>query len=150
MAVDELDNGNPLTYNWLNALVHEIQDVSKDVKSFAGSSKINLIPDHLSNRSGSNYVQMLTGSSIISLDKSGSVGKSLVSFSTPFAAPDVLVIPTINFSNTAEDIYATAWVTNINESNCVIRIKRFTPLDKKQSTNITVNFLAIGRGKPTS
>jgi hypothetical protein len=150
MAVNELDNGNPLTYNWLNELVHELQTVSKTVTSFAGSSKINLIPDHLSNRSSSNYVQMLTGSATISLDKSGSVGKSLVDFTTPFAAPDVLVIPSINFPNNAEDIYATAWVTNINESSCIIRVKRFTPLDKKQSTNITVNFIAIGKGKPTS
>lgn len=150
MAVNELDNGNPLTFNWLNELVHEIQSISKNVKSFAGSSRINMIPDHLSNRSGSNYVQMLTGSTVISLEKGGSVGKSFVSFSTPFAAPDVLVVPTINFTNNAEDIYATAWVTNINESGCTIRVKRFTPLDKKQSTNITVKFLAIGRGKPTS
>jgi hypothetical protein len=150
MAVNELDNGNPLTYNWLNELVHELQTVSKDVKSFAGSARINLIPDHLSNRSSSNYVQMLTGSTVISLDKSGSVGKSLVNFSTPFAAPDVLIIPAINFPNNAEDIYATAWATNINESSCIIRLKRFTPLDKKQSTNITVNFIAIGKGKPTS
>jgi hypothetical protein len=52
--------------------------------------------------------------------------------------------------NNAEDIYATAWATNINESSCIIRLKRFTPLDKKQSTNITVNFIAIGKGKPTS
>jgi hypothetical protein len=56
MPVNELDNGHPLTYNWLNELVTELQTVSKDVKSFAGSARINLIPDHLSNRSGSNYV----------------------------------------------------------------------------------------------
>jgi hypothetical protein len=150
MAVNELDNGNPLTYNWLNQLVDEIQNVSKDVKSFAGSSKINLIADHLSGGAGSGYVQMLTGSATISLDKSGSVGRSLVDFTTPFAAPNVLVVPAINFTNNAEDIYATAWATNINESSCIIRVKRFTPLDKKQSTNITVNFIAIGKGKPTS
>lgn len=150
MAVEELDNGHPLTYNWLNTLVSDLKKLSTSFDTFAGSSKIKLILDHLSNRSGSNNAQMLTGSTVISLDKSGSEGKSLVNFSTPFASPEVLIVPAINFKNNAEDIYATAWVTNINESSCVIRIKRFTPLDKKQSTNITVNFVAIGKGKPTS
>jgi len=150
MPVEELDNGNPLTYNWLNGLVSEIKTVSKDVASFAGSAKIKLIMDHLTNRSVSNNAQMLTGSTTISLDKSGSEGEHLVNFSTPFADTSVLVVPAINFTNNAEDIYATAWVTNINESSCVIRVKRFTPLNKLQSTNITVNFIAIGKGKPTS
>jgi hypothetical protein len=142
MAVSELSDGNPLTYNWLNDLVSVINQTSKDVKSVTGASKINLItPESYPN------VQMLTGKTTINLAGKESVDKTLVTFNTPFASPDVLVIPTINFRNAAEEIYATAWVTNINESGCTIRVKRFAPIDKKKSTPITINYLAIGKGK---
>jgi hypothetical protein len=144
MAISELSDGNPLTYNWLNTLVDEINQTSKDVKSVTGSSKINMIADHMSSPK---YVQMLTGKTIINLAGKESVDKTLVTFSTPFASSDVLVIPAINFRNNAEEIYATAWVTNINESGCTIRVKRFAPIDKKKSTPITINYLAIGKGK---
>jgi hypothetical protein len=145
MAITELSDGNPLTYNWLNDLVVEINKVSGDVKSVTGSSKINMIADHMPTTT---YVQMLTGKAIINLSGKESIDKTLVTFSTPFSSPDVLVIPTINFRNAAEEIYATAWVTNINESGCTIRVKRFPPIDKKKSTPITINYLAIGKGKP--
>jgi hypothetical protein len=144
MAVSELSDGNPLTYNWLNDLVAEINQTSRDVKSVTGSSKINMIADHMSS---TKYVQMLTGKTVVNLAGKESIDKTLVTFSTPFASADVLVIPTINFRNAAEEIYATAWVTNINESGCVIRVKRFPPVDKKKSTPITINYLAIGKGK---
>lgn len=144
MAVTELSDGNPLTYNWLNDLVAVINQTSKDVKSVTGSSKINMIADHMSSATN---VQMLTGKTVINLAGKESIDKTLVTFSTPFASPDVLVIPTINFRNAAEEIYATAWVTNINESGCTIRVKRFAPIDKKKSTPITINYLAIGKGK---
>lgn len=145
MAVSELSDGNPLTYNWLNDLVVEINKVSGDVKSVTGSSKINMVADHMASTS---YVQMLTGKTIINLSGKESIDKTLVTFSTPFASTEVLVIPAINFRNAAEEIYATAWVTNINESGCTIRVKRFPPIDKKKSTPITINYLAIGKGKP--
>jgi hypothetical protein len=145
MTVSNLSDGNPLTYNWLNDLVAVINQTSKDVKSVTGSSKINMIADHMSSTT---YVQMLTGQTIINLAGKESVDKTLVTFSTPFASSDVLVIPAINFRNAAEEIYATAWVTNINESGCTIRVKRFAPIDKKKSTPITINYLAIGKGKP--
>ena len=145
MAVSELSDGNPLTYNWLNELVADINQASKDVKSVTGASKINLIADHMPSTT---YVQMLTGETVVNLAGKESIDKTLVTFSTPFASSDVLVIPAINFRNNAEEIYATAWVTNINESGCTIRVKRFAPIDKKKSTPITINYLAIGKGKP--
>ena len=145
MAVSELSDGNPLTYNWLNLLVADINQVSRDVKSVTGASKINLIADHMASTT---YVQVLTGQTTVNLAGKESIDKTLVTFSTPFVSSDVLVIPAINFRNNAEEIYATAWVTNINESGCTIRVKRFAPIDKKKSTPITINYLAIGKGKP--
>jgi hypothetical protein len=145
MAVSELSDGNPLTYNWLNLLVADINQVSRDVKSVTGASKINLIADHMASTT---YVQVLTGKTTVNLAGKESIDKTLVTFSTPFVSSDVLVIPAINFRNNAEEIYATAWVTNINESGCTIRVKRFAPIDKKKSTPITINYLAIGKGKP--
>jgi uncharacterized protein YrzB (UPF0473 family) len=103
-----------------------------------------MIADHMASTS---YVQILTGKTIINLSGKESIDKTLVTFSTPFASTEVLVIPTINFRNAAEEIYATAWVTNINESGCTIRVKRFPPLDNKKSTPIKINYLAIGKGK---
>jgi hypothetical protein len=144
MAVSPLSDGNPLTYNWLNDLVVAINKASEDVKSVTGSSKINMIADHMSS---AQYVQVLTGGDQINLPGKESVGKTLVTFSTPFSDPDVLVIPTINFRNAAEEVYATVWATNINESGCTIRVKRFPPIDKKKSTPIVINYLAIGKGK---
>ena len=145
MTVSNLSDGNPLTYNWLNDLVAAINQTSKDVKSVTGSSKINMIADHMASTA---YVQMLTGQTTVNIAGKQSLDKTLVTFSTPFASSDVLVIPAINFTNNAEEIYATAWVTNINESGCTIRVKRFAPIDKKKSTPITINYLAIGKGKP--
>jgi hypothetical protein len=144
MAVTELNDGNPLTYNWLNDLVAAINAATEGVQSVTGSSKIDMITDHMPSAT---YVQMLTGKDQVSLAGKESIGYTLVTFSTPFASPDVLVIPAINFPNSAQDIYATAWVTNINESGCTIRVKRFPPLDNKKSTPIKINYLAIGKGK---
>jgi hypothetical protein len=144
MAVSELSDGNPLTYNWLNDLVAEINNTSKEVKSVTGSSKINMIADHMAQTT---YVQMVTGELTINLSGKQSIDSKPVTFVTPFTSSDVLVIPAINFTNSAEEIYATAWVTNINESGCTIRIKRFAPIDKKKSTPITIKYLAIGKGK---
>ena len=144
MVLSNLSDGNPLTYDWLNGLVASINKASEDVKSVTGSSKINMIADHMASTT---YVQMLTGNDQVNLAGKESVGHTLVTFSTPFASTEVLVIPTINFKNNAQDIYATAWVTNINESGCIIRVKRFAPIDNKKSTPIMINYLAIGKGK---
>jgi hypothetical protein len=144
MSLSNLSDGNPLTYDWLNSLVASINKASEDVKSVTGSSKINMIADHMASTA---YVQMLTGETVVNLAGKESIDKTLVTFSTPFASSDVLVIPAINFRNNAEEVYATAWVTNINESGCTIRVKRFAPIDKKKSTPITINYLAIGKGK---
>jgi hypothetical protein len=144
MSLSNLSDGNPLTYDWLNSLVASINKASEDVKSVTGSSKINMIADHMASTA---YVQILTGETVVNLAGKESIDKTLVTFSTPFASSDVLVIPAINFRNNAEEVYATAWVTNINESGCTIRVKRFAPIDKKKSTPITINYLAIGKGK---
>jgi hypothetical protein len=144
MPVSPLSDGNPLTYNWLNDLVVEINQTEKEVKSVTGSSKINMIAAHASSPT---YVQMVTGNVTINIAGKESVDKTLVTFSAPFASPDVLVIPAINFKGNAEEVYATAWATNINESGCTIRVKRFAPIDNKKSTPITIRYLAIGKGK---
>jgi len=147
---NQLNDGNPLTYDWLNNLVTELNSVKSTQDRYTGSTKISIVPDHLTTRAGSATVQFLTGQTIVSINKGQAFSKTAVKFAYAFASPDVMVIANINFPNAADDIIATAWVTNIDESGCTIKVNRFTPLDMKKQTQMRVSYIAIGKAKQSS
>ena len=139
-----LDTGNPLTYDWLNDLFSEVDAISKTVNTSSGTSKIVMQADHMAPASS---VQILTGSITVNVGKGQTYEKAAESFTTPFAHKDVMVIPAINFENAAEGIFATAWATNITKTGCTIKVRIIGTPDKKKSTTITINYLAIGKAK---
>ena len=139
-----LDTGNPLTYDWLNDLFSEVDSISKAVNVSSGTSKIIMHASHMAQTSS---VQVVTGSATISIGKGQNYDKDAISFSTPFAHKDVMVIPAVNFENSAEGIFATAWATNITQTGCTIKARIIGTPDKKKSTTITINYIAIGKAK---
>jgi hypothetical protein len=147
---NQLNDGNPLTYDWLNSLVTELNSVKSTQNKYTGSTKISVIADHLTTRAGTATIQFLTGQAIVPINKGESFNSTLVKFAYTFASPDVMVIANINYPNAAEDIIATACATNINESGCTIKVNRFPPIDKKKQTPIRVSYIAIGKAKQVS
>jgi hypothetical protein len=139
-----LDTGNPLTYDWLNALFSEVDAISKTVNVSSGTSKIIMQADHMAKTSS---VQVITGSATISIGKGQNYDKDPITFGTPFANKDVMVIPAVNFVNSAEGVFATAWATNITQTGCTIKARIIGTPDKKKSTTITINYIAIGKAK---
>ena len=142
--MSKLETGVPLTYAWLNELYEQVQDLKDAVDLKNNKSKITMIADHMS---ASTNVQILTGALNVSIGKGDNTGKSLESFTTPFADPDVLVVPAINFPSNRENFYATVIVDSIKETGCVFKVKAIGSPDKKKTTSVLINYIAIGKSK---
>jgi hypothetical protein len=143
-----LTDGNPLTYDWLNLLVGEINTLSSSAALGKNNVKIKMIPNHFTTKVSTNTVQILTGKATVTLGKGKSRGKTPpVKFGAPFAASDVLVVASVNYNGTDPGVDAVCWVTNIDESGCMFWVKRFDSVNKKQTTPVTINYIAIGKAK---
>lgn len=146
--VNPLDNGNPLTYNWLNQLANTVISHSKSLNKMTGNQKISLVPSHVSTGIGSGSVQILTGEASITFPPNGADASVNITFDTAFSNSQVIVFAQINYPNTGPSGFAAFCnVTNVKSNGCTIRARRLPPLTKKQSTNATVTYLAIGPGK---
>jgi len=143
-----LTDGNPLTYDWLNLLVGEINTLSSSAALGKNNVKIKMVPNHFTTKVSTNTVQILTGKATVTLGKGKSRGKSAPQkFSAPFAASDVLVVASVNYNGTDPGVDVASWVTNISESGCSFWVKRFDSVNKKQTTPVTINYIAIGKAK---
>jgi len=144
-----LNDGNPLTYEWLNNLVVELNAVKHSQDRYANNTKVTFVPDHLATKGTTLNIQFLTGKAMVSLNKGESFAKSRVKFSNAFLDKP-MIIPSINFTNNANDVLATVWATNIDETGFMLNAYRFGKLDNKKATPITVSYIAIGKSKATS
>jgi hypothetical protein len=146
-----LSDGNPLTYDWLNLLVGEVNTLTSTSALSRENTKIRAIPRHYTTSSVTNTMQVVTGRALVSLGKGKAVGKSApVKFPATFSAADVLVVASVNYNGTDPGVDAVCWVTNIDESGCQFYARRFDKVNKKQTTPVTINYIAIGKARSTS
>jgi hypothetical protein len=146
-----LSDGNPLTYDWLNLLVGEINTLSSSSALGRSNVKLQVLPNHFSTNVSANTVNLVTGAALVSLGKGKTRGKTApVKFKTPFLSDDVLVVANVNYKGTDPGVDAVWWVTNIDETGCQFWVRRFDAPDKKQTTKVTINYIAIGKAKTLS
>lgn len=146
-----LSDGNPLTYDWLNLIVGEINTLSASSALGKNNVKLQVLPDHFSTNVSTNTINLVTGSALVSLGKGKTRGKTApVKFKTPFLSDDVLVVANVNYKGTDPGVDAVCWVTNIDETGCQFWVRRFDAPDKKQTTKVTINYIAIGKAKTLS
>jgi len=146
--VNPLDNGNPLTYNWLNQLANTVISHDKSLSKMTGNQKISIVPSHVSTGIGSGTVQVLTGQTAVTFAPNSADASVTVNFNTAFSNAQVVVFAQINYPNTGPSGFAALCnVTNVGSTGCTIRVRRLPPLTKTGSTNATISYLAIGPGK---
>ena len=146
-----LSDGNPLTYDWLNLLVGEVNTLASRSTLSKQSTKIKAIPRHYTTATVTNTMQFVTGRALVSLGKGKASGKSApVKFPASFSTSDVLVVANVNYNGTDPGVDAVCWVTNIDESGCQFYARRFDAVNKKQTTPVTINYIAIGKAKSSS
>ena len=147
--VEKLDSSHPLTYDWLNQIVEEVESLNAQSNYGKENVKIKMLPYGLPGASGITKIQMLTDRVSISIPKGkSSHASTFQKFKVPFDGSSVMVFPAINFVGTDTEVDAFCWVTNISETGCIIKVRRLDKVNKNSSTKITVNYLAIG--KPTT
>jgi len=146
-----LSDGNPLTYDWLNLLVGEINTLSSSSALGKNNVKLQVLPNHFSTNVSTNTINLVTGATTVSLGKGKTRAKSNpVKFKTPFLSDDVLVVANVNYKGTDPGVDAVCWVTNIDETGCQFWVRRFDSPDKNQTTKVTINYIAIGKAKTLS
>ena len=146
-----LSDGNPLTYDWLNLLVGEINTLSASSALGRSNVKLQALPNHFTTNVSANTINLVTGAALVSLGKGKTRGKTApVKFKTPFLSDDVLVVANVNYKGTDPGVDAVCWVTNIDETGCQFWVRRFDAPDKNQTTKVTINYIAIGKAKTLS
>ena len=146
-----LSDGNPLTYDWLNLLVGEVNTLSTTSALSKDNVKIKMIPRHYTTSTVTNTVQVVTGKATVSLGKGKTRGKSApIKFPATFSASDVLVVANVNYNGTDPGVDAVCWVTNIDESGCMFWVRRFDSPNKNQTTAVTINYIAIGKARSST
>ena len=146
--VNPLDNGNPLTFNWLNQLANTVISHDKSLSKMSGNQKISIVPKHITTGIGSGTVQVLTGQVDVTFPPNSANGTSNVKFDTSFSNSQVIVLAQINYPNTGPSGFAAFCnVTNVKGTGCTINVHRLPPLTKSQSTKATIAYIAIGPGK---
>jgi hypothetical protein len=148
MAI-KLDSSHPLTYDWLNSLVSELDSLSIQSRYTKDNVKIKLFPKHMTGISNDGTVQIVTQEVTVTIPKGkASYASTLQKFKVPFDGTNVMVIPTINFLGTDTEVDAFCWVTNISETGCIVKVRRLDKVNNNSSTKIPVKLLCIG--KPTT
>jgi hypothetical protein len=150
MAVNRLENGNPLTFNWLNMLADAVANHEKSLSKMSGNQKISIVPGHVTTGTSSGNIQILTGQASVSFNAANPTDAEVtVNFQTGFASSAVVVFPSINFKGPGiGDFNASCTVTNVGKSSCKIKIHRFPPISSSQKTaTATIAYLAIGPGR---
>lgn len=144
MRSTALTDGNPLTYDWLNNLVADIETLSNQNAADTGSRIVFKPHWDTSNNTTS---KILTGTALVTLGKGSVSGvSSIVKFSSSFASDtDVVVIATVNYNGTDPGVDAYCWVTNTNKDGCIFHARRLDSVDKKKTTSVTINYIAIGK-----
>jgi len=146
--VNPLDNGNPLTFNWLNQLANTVISHDKSLSKMTGNQKISIVPSHVSTGIGSGTVQVLTGKTSVSFAPNSANESVNVSFNTSFSNSSVIVLAQINYPNNGPSGFAAFCnVTNVKGTGCTINVHRLAPLTKSSSTKAEIVYLAIGPGK---
>lgn len=126
----ELSDGQPLTYEWLNSLVKEIEALKSEVTFFGlpTGSKVSIVSKTDTNTIGAK-------------SKADSINKKSVSFGHTFkTAPNVVAV-------VYDDISSTVVINSITTTGFTYTLKTVddkTALGQKTSNTIKVNYIAIG------
>lgn len=148
-----LSDGIPVTTEWLNNLVDEINALrnNSSTSSTAGttSTAVDFI---LPGFSGTSPVQVLTGTVSGQVTTSADVFEADVNFAVPFADTNVFVICTPTFASTGsrngKPAKAAASVCAVTESAFKLAVMLVDDSTQTAGTKqVTVNYIAIGKKK---
>ena len=146
--VNPLDNGNPLTYNWLNQLANAVISHDKSLSKITGNQRLSVIPHHITSGVNSGTVQILTDQVPTNFAANSADTTVNVKFPTSFSNSQVIVFAQVNYAGPGPSGFsAVCTVTNIGVTGCTINVRRLPPLTKTGTTAATVSYIAIGPGK---
>jgi hypothetical protein len=150
-----LSDGIPVTTEWLNNLVDEINVLrngggnSGGQNSTAAATVVDFFGPGLS---GSSSIQVLTGTVTGQVTASADVFEADVNFAVPFADANVFVVCTPTFASTGsrngKPAKAAASVCSVTDS--LFKLAVMLVDDGNQtagSKQVTVNYIAIGKKK---
>jgi hypothetical protein len=154
-----LQDGEPLTYDWLNSLVQDIKDLQKfkdnTQKNSAKSQSIKVSGKTGPKASNSvlldnKQILVKTGTFSIPRLELKASNKSTIKFSSSDSGPNAFAAPPLVVACLADDanddkksLYANIIVSNVTTTDFTIKINLISKLD--QDTNLVVNYIAVGQ-----
>lgn len=149
-----LSDGLPITTEWLNNLVDEINVLRNRGadNSGSGSTASTSVDFFGPGISGSPSVQILTGTVTGQVTSSADVFEADVNFAVPFADNNVFIVCTPTFASSGarngKPAKSSASVCAISDSSFKLAVMLVNDsVQASGSTQVTVNYIAIGKKK---
>jgi hypothetical protein len=149
-----LSDGLPVTTEWLNNLVDEINVLRNGGSNTTGSGNAaaTVVDFFGPGISGSSSIQVLTGTVTGQVTASADVFEADVNFAVPFADTNVFVVCTPTFasvgSRNGKPAKSSASVCAVTESSFKLAVMLVNDSNQSAgSTQVTVNYIAIGKKK---
>lgn len=143
-----LSDGMPVTTEWLNQLVAEINELKNTTASSASSSvAARSVEFYGPGLSGNAALQVQTGSFSVNAAASQVLVEGNVSFAIPFADNNVFVVATPTFADSSgRPARASVSVSDIRSSSFRMTVSLVNDTDAfTADKTVTVNYIAIGK-----
>ena len=146
-----LSDGMPITTEWLNQLVTEINDLKNNSSSSSSSTGAaqKVIEFYGPGLSGNTAVQVQTGTFSTTAPAAQKTVEGNVNFPVPFADNNVFIVTTPSFPDpNGRPAKASASVAGVNASSFKITVMLVTDTDSFGADRaVSVNYIAIGKKK---
>jgi hypothetical protein len=146
-----LSDGMPITTEWLNQLVAEINELKNSNSSSSSSSQAaqRVVEFYGPGLAGNTPIQVQTGSFQTQAAASQALVEGNVNFSIPFADNNVFIVATPTFSDsTGKPARASVSVSNIRAASFKMTVMLVNDRDLfTADKTVTVNYIAIGKKK---
>lgn len=141
MAVSELQDGQPLTFEWLNALVREINSLTNSINKVEALDSIDIVGTNTAN------LKIEVAKKMIKKDSSDQATE-VISFISPFKNPPI-VVATVDQQKSTDSttpIAAVASISSVTTTgfNCKVMLVVDKQVFNKTINNIGVTYIAIG------
>jgi hypothetical protein len=138
----------PITTEWLNQLVAEINELKNTTSSSAASSvAARSVEFYGPGLSGNAALQVQTGSFSISAAANQALVEGNINFGIPFADNNVFVVASPTFADSnGRPARASVSLSDIRASSFRITVSLVNDIDKfTADKQVTINYIAIGK-----
>ena len=146
-----LSDGMPITTEWLNQLVAEINELKNSNSSSSSSSQAaqRVVEFYGPGLAGNSAIQVQTGSFSTQAAAAQALVEASVNFPIPFADNNVFLVATPTFSDsTGRPARSSVSVSNIRAGSFKMTVMLVNDRDAfTADKTVTVNYIAIGKKK---